>query len=130
MINTGIPSIKSWVVGLLVGKLENMSLRDKGILRDSSEKYIEWSSTVGSLTFIFGIYLTSKPASLIINGGMRLFVIDWTYNKFLTIKSYVFIEYVQLYTMAVSSIGTLFVLPTSLSKVLTSVYLPEEDIMY
>ena len=116
MINTGITSIKSWVVGLLVGKLEKMPLRIKGILRHSSEKYIEWYSTVGSLTCIVGISLTSKSASLIINGGMRLFVIDWTYNEFLTMKRYVFIEYGQSYTMAESTIGKLFILPTSLAK--------------
>ena len=105
VINTRIPSIRYWVVGLLVGKLENVPLRDKGIRRDSSDKYIEWSSTVVYLTCIFGISRNSKPTSLIINGGIRLCVIDWTYNVFIAIKRYVVIEYGQSYTTAASKIG-------------------------
>ena len=84
---------------------------------------------VGSLKYIFGIYCTSNPASFIINGAIRLCLIDWTYNEFLAIKRYVFIEYGQSYTMSVSTIGTLLILPTSLAKALTYSCLPEKDIM-
>ena len=63
-------------LGFDVEKYENTSHKDNNILNFSSGKYIEWSSTNGSSTYIFGVSLITIPASLIMNGVIRLFDID------------------------------------------------------
>ena len=75
------------MVRLRVGKYENTPCNERGILNFVVGKNTEWSSIVGSVTWIFAVSFTSIPASRNIKGGIRLCAIDDTYSTFLTIKT-------------------------------------------
>ena len=69
-------------VSLDVGKYENVPHSNNGIRKLFSENNIEWYSTVGLLTFIFGVYCTVNPDSLSNKRGSRLLFIEGTYRAF------------------------------------------------
>ena len=87
--NTSSQEFSVYTLDFNVGKYDNNPHKDNRILTFSSGKYIEWSSTDDSSTFVFGVSLITIPAYLIINGGIILFDIDSTCNAFRITNIYV-----------------------------------------
>ena len=78
MIYTSVTFWRVMLIGSEVGKEEDTPHNERGILKPVSTEVIEWSSTVGVSACISAMSLTTISASLIMNGGSRLFVIGGT----------------------------------------------------
>ena len=102
--NTSSRAFSVSTLGFDVGKYENNPQKDNGILTFSSGEYIEWYSTDGSSTCISGVSLRTIPVSLIMNGGIILFVIDSRCYSFWITNIYVVLSYGQSYCTTESTI--------------------------
>ena len=98
-------SIRMFWLGFVVGKYEKTPQSDNGIRNPVSGNMIAWSSSLGSCTCIFGTSWTVTPASLNMNGGSRLFVIEGTCSAFCTTRMYVSPKLGQSYCIAASTSG-------------------------
>ena len=77
-------------VGLDIGKYNNLPHSDNGIRKLVTGNNMEQSSTVRSLTCIFGVSCTLNTSSISKKVGSRLFFIEGTFREFLTSMMYIF----------------------------------------
>ena len=60
-------------------------------------KYMLWSSTDGSMAYIFDVSLTTGPDSIMMNNGISLFSMIGTDREFLNTSTYTFDVYWHVY---------------------------------
>jgi len=90
---------------------------------------IVWVLGPGSRDCIFGNSFTFNPASLNMKGGIKWCSIEGIYNALYMIKTYCSSVLLSSYTIAASTNGTCFRLPTSLAKAFTFTLKPVRRII-
>ena len=115
MLESGVSNTVSKYSTLLIYSLvrernlntENVPSRVNGILSPVSSSNIELSSALGTLQCILGLSCSTNPASLSINGCIKLCSMDGTQRAFLTTSRYVCPDCGQSLAITASTIGTL-----------------------
>ena len=127
-------SISSFVISH-VGKYENIPSSCIGIRSSvplpSAVDTIQWLSLIKfwRSMWILGTSFTFNPAYIITNGGIKLFIIEYTYNPFFTTIMNVSNVWGQSYTTTASTIRTASNLEQSHENGITSALLPHQSIM-
>ena len=89
---SSIPS-KTSSYGLDVEKYKNTPCRKNVIRMSNLVKYMMWSTTDGYMAWIFAVSLTTRPAFIMMNGGMSLLSMLGSDREFLNTSTYTFAVY-------------------------------------